>query len=285
VRNGKVVIGGTVRKKLSAAGFRVVNPCYVKDDQHVFYVFWPTKELPATPRLSLLTEADPETFAPVMPGVCGWARDKSHVYYGEKIVPVEPAAFELLGYGYGKDAVTVVRGAEKVALDARTVRIGAFYQWDATRACAFVMDPAAVKGADGGTFEVIHDGVIEPFAKDARHVFYQTQEIKGADSKTFRWLGDGYGRDERTIFFRDGRAESTDLEHFQPLKWGYARDAAHFYFEGKRFAVADPKTFRVLGMRDYVDKLGSAGYVAEDSVHFYYDGKAYAKKSWWQFWK
>jgi hypothetical protein len=73
------------------------------------------------------------------------------------------------------------------------------------------------------------------FFKDKNAVFYQGSRLEGADPRTFRPLGNGYGKDETNVYFFSEKIVGADAGTFMPKgkMWGWGVDADRTYHYGK----------------------------------------------------
>lgn len=110
--------------------------------------------------------------------------------------------------------------------------------------------------ADPETFEVIYKaGKYEigkkDYAKDKNNVYRGEGIIKGADPRTFEFLGSYYSKDKYNVFYISKRIEGADPETFEylpldaPTPQKYFKDKNNVYYRGEIIKEADPKTFEL----------------------------------------
>lgn len=92
-------------------------------------------------------------------------------------------------------------------------------------------------------------------------VYFENNELHGADARSFRDLGYGYGKDSFSVFYCGKELRDAMASTFKVLGWGYAKDSFNVYYGSKVLKDAMPSTFRVL----------DNGY-AEDAFNTWYRG-------------
>ncbi|MCP1226549.1 DKNYY domain-containing protein [Sebaldella sp. S0638] len=123
-----------------------------------------------------------------------------------------------------------------------------------------------IKNADPKTFE------IKLFPRDKDSVYYEGNEVKGADISTFEKLNTNYYRDKSHIYYMGNKIKDVDILSFELLidperSYTYFRDKKHVFFSGRKLEKSDPLTFQFL----------NDGY-AKDKNYVYYRGNIYLKK-------
>ncbi len=117
----------------------------------------------------------------------------------------------------------------------------------------------AISGADAASFEALD----EHHARDRSKVwhgdtyrvsqdYFSTQRIRmtvlaGADPRSFRLLGQGYGSDGRHLYFDGEPFKVRDAASFTPLDNGFARDRHSGYYLREPVPGSDGASFAVLG--------------------------------------
>ncbi|MCF0050765.1 DKNYY domain-containing protein [Dyadobacter sp. LJ53] len=192
---------------------------YVKNGKAYWYGGFSNAELIE------LTSANAATFAPLSkkyPTVefaSSYASDGKNVYLnGRRINDADGQTFEVLGFGWGKDARNV-------------------YSW-----YSVVSDDAEhYADAKGG------------LQKDSKHV-YSGDRIVSDDPESLKYIGTVGGRsyhsDSRGIMAGEIRIDSADVATFKPLEHGYSVDQSQvFLIEATKLEIvraADAKTFQVM---------------------------------------
>ena len=113
--------------------------------------------------------------------------------------------------------------------------------------------------ADATTFIVL--STEPPYGKDAAYVYFKNEVIAGADTATFRPLGDShYGADAPNAFFESFVIPGADVATFQPYGYRYASDATHTYHHGRLLE----------GVRGVVTPLGGERYFKDQTGAIFY---------------
>ena len=138
---------------------------------------------------------------------------------------------------------------------------------------------ALVDGADGSTFETISPG---KYAKDAKHIIYQSLLLPGSDSKTFKLLDDqgAYGKDAHQVYFR-GVIEGADPATFEfvggvnekrdsLLFYRVAKDKNDYYLGYHPLHVPDLAAFKIVA-----DGGAKSDIWAHDRLNYYVGEEAF----------
>ena len=234
---------------VDAATFEVVDDCFCKDKNRVFY-FNAYRE----------------------------SRDYfiSKKYYIQPLERADPAAFVSLGDGYAKDAshAWYTDQTFKVADLEGLTALNRHFAKDKTQA---YLDCKPIPGSEGATFQLIDDH----YAKDARRWYYTFSrgdggyEIKVIDChyESFQTLDYPYAKDLQNVYYRGNKINGARPEGFELLGHRYAKDKNSVYFEDKKIAGADPQTFALFPENEH--SLGSVLY-AKDKNGVYLNEKAFA---------
>ncbi|WP_243369397.1 DKNYY domain-containing protein [Microvirga solisilvae] len=196
-------------------------------------------------------------------------RDKEAIYmYDEPVADADPASFRWIGYSENDDPWLRPRYAVdrnsvwarrfnlrsktlelvKVArFDPKTTRLldGA-YACDAKRVA---FNGTLLQGADVLTFEIVSGS--RYIARDANHIYYMGQPIKGADPATWRpapVLGPetpvSYSCDKRAVYFETTELFDSDPATFVVLNDNYvAADSTGLYWRTSRSSAKDRERF------------------------------------------
>jgi hypothetical protein len=117
----------------------------------------------------------------------------------------------------------------------------------------WVHESTPIADADRGSFEILGQTT---FAKDAQRVYYQGQEIPGADPATLETLADDpsdwsrYVKDAGQVYHWGEIIPEADPATFEVLDYGlnYARDNQQVYHAETAIAGADPATFELISI-------------------------------------
>lgn len=123
---------------------------------------------------------------------------------------------------------------------------------------------ATVEGADQNSFQPINS----EYAKDNKHVYWETQVIEGADPNTFVCLGELYSKDKEKVFWRGREIKGADPNSFQIVDGAnlWSKDRKEYYFGEHPLGVIDMASFKVI----------NNGWAKDDKA--YYAVPQFAKK-------
>lgn len=128
-----------------------------------------------------------------------------------------------------------------------------------------------LKGVDEASFVVLG----EMYAKDCKHVWFQSYLMQGVDVASFDVDKSGLAKDKNWVYVGLERlnvkmdVESAEFfirqeEYWHGMEWSFIRDCNHVYYRGTK-TYADRNTFRPLRNDYYIDK--DSIYYALDSLH------------------
>ena len=133
---------------------------------------------------------------------------------------------------------------------------------------------AVQRGVDATTVKVVNDGFVW---KDAQNVWYQHQQIVGANSKTFRHAGSGYYIDANGAYWGGDLIVGADPATFKVLGNSFvAVDRSSVYRSGQRqphldagtckFILHDPYGYQVISDKNgvYLNNLKILHAVPDD---------------------
>ena len=251
-----------------AQGFQILQPeGYAKNAQDVFHGG------------VKMEGADAATFQ-LLEKWGGLAKDSKHVYdVGGVIEGADPVTYERDGMeGLGRDKKDYYLGTQP--LHVRDV--ASFKLLDAL-ACGkedliwardnldYYVKTQAIPIADSATFQVIQSW----YAKDARHVYFGSKVLAGAEAASFQGIGGESGefaKDAKNVYWKGQVVEGCDAATFQLLKYRFAKDSKHGYFCYQNGSPplalpgSDAQTFEVIG-----PSSPGFGY-AKDSKQVYQGG-------------
>ncbi|WP_428665311.1 DKNYY domain-containing protein [Runella sp.] len=207
-----------------------------------------------------IDEADYDSFTIINRN---FAKDKRYAYYQQLYFSVDLSFFEPINSYYSKDqhfiyfknvrlpdsnAANVAEIEPFIVADAQNV----YYQSTliSRHASQFTkishypniykapdvvfFDYHIFEEADAATFEQINSSVSQNYFRDKTNVYFFTEKLKQADSKTFMPLNTNYGRDKKRIFFQEHSIKEADYDSFNVLDTDNALDKNNRFFQGKK---------------------------------------------------
>ncbi|MFZ6723789.1 DKNYY domain-containing protein [Undibacterium sp. Ji49W] len=215
-----------------SASFQVLSKYYAKDKAMVFFCdterdskeYWSIKRTV----IKKIRDADPASFRMMSDGYL--ARDKSHLFRREKIVPVQDIdSFVLLEHAFARD------------------KLRGYYR------------ETEIPGSDGPSFNVLD----AHYAKDQSKIYYVDGfsiggTIKGVRQDTFKVIEEGYAVDGDKAYYRGKLISKDDVASLQYLAMGYAKTSRQVFYYGQLLKNADAASFsmteRFNGNFDATDK-------------------------------
>ncbi len=103
--------------------------------------------------------------------------------------------------------------------------------------------------ANPKTFKVLK---FSNYAKDDKNVFYQGEQILGADALTFAALDDLYARDKHNGYYGRDTVKTSHGATFRVINSYYSTDEFDVFYTIEPLKTADPKNFKfIYGEGDY----------------------------------
>ena len=129
--------------------------------------------------------------------------------------------------------------------------------------CCAIIDSWVLADADPASFQVISGAPYDYFVKDKYHVWWNEGLLPNADPSTFIVVLDPYAKDSRHVYYGDQLLiPEADPESFSFYPSGiYVHDNTHVYCVGLSVPGANSSSFIDLGN----------GY-GKDQQHVWYDG-------------
>ena len=222
-----------------SASFQVLSKYYAKDKSMVFFCdterdskeYWSIKRTV----VKKIRAADPASFRMMSDGYL--ARDKSHLFRQDKIVPVQDIdSFVLLEHFFAKD------------------KLRGYYR------------ETEIAGSDGLTFTALD----AHYAKDRTKIYYVDGfniggSLRNVSYETFKVIEEGYALDSNKAYYHGDVISKDDVISLQYLAMGYAKTSRQVFYYGKLLKGADAPSFSMVerfnGNFDAADKTGqySAG--------------------------
>jgi len=188
-----------------------------------------------------------------------YGKDQGCIYYGGAALPgCDVASFEYVGGGYSKDKNRVYYMSDvlcddvahfemmddQFAKDASHVYFGnsVFSEDAATDETRVFYQMNEVEGADVKSYQLLD----KQYTKDTHKVYREGQAMEGADPASFRVLDQHYTLDHQQCYYDLQAIPTADPATFQLVDEFYAKDARSVFISEKRIEGADPATFRVL---------------------------------------
>jgi hypothetical protein len=138
-------------------------------------------------------------------------------------------------------------------------------------------DEGAGKGiislqVDESTFEIMND---KEYAKDKSKVFFQGNQIEGADSKTFKVLEKGYSCDKYQVYMDLETVIGANPKHFKLMEYPYSRDEKTIFCGTIPMTVNDKKGFKVTKKGDMISSELTTTFIQENPDYSYIDTLKY----------
>lgn len=179
----------------------------------------------------------------------------------------DAASFEVVGYGYGKDANHVFSGSEIMSsLDPKSFHaIGSDYYADDT----YVLSQRSViLDADPDSFVDLPGSY---YAKDKYRVYYHETPLDGADAESFQAQeSDEYAWDKNHVYYAGRRIEGANPRTFHFLKassfYDYSYDDDQVFAYDMWLKNLDIKTFERVGDSDYLKDADSLYYLDREII-------------------
>lgn len=169
-----------------------------------------------------------------------YSMNGSSVYYdGIPIQEANAKSFQILGYGYAKDA-------NFVYLDGRVLEFVDPYGFR-------VIDNSHQREPQPGDFDHGHGSPHDPSLEHSPN--------HGHNHKNHREKS-GYFKSNWDVFYDGGQIEGAHAQSFVELEYGYAKDSFNVYYKGRKVDGAMPSKF-------VIDRDG----YAHDTFGTYYRGE------------
>ena len=181
-----------------------------------------------------------------------YTKDKNKVYYKwispgrfwvVELPKADAATFESVGFNIAREKKHVWwYGTAQRGVDAATVMVvNDSFVWKDAKNVWY--QHQQIVGADPMTFEHLQ----QAFYRDAKRVYWSSKPLEGADPKTFRTFGDdsAFGADNKTVWRGDKIAVGVDAATFAPVHQSVYKDKHGVYGQGGvQIPKADPETIR-----------------------------------------
>ncbi|MDD2747184.1 MAG: DKNYY domain-containing protein [Acidithiobacillus ferrooxidans] len=234
---------GVQLKDVDPDSFKVLNPVYAKDCNHVFTSYGNAKVL------------DPAGFETLDSGYTlygspyGYSRDSKHVYWFSEgsstthasIVRAchKPDTFLSVGDGFGIDDDFVYLEGKKIPKSTARYWQKINDKFSKDQKHVYFLN-RLIQGANPSTF--IH--VSDCFSKDNKSVFFQEHILPEADAQQWQLItGTEYSNTNEHAYYCEKILPDVHLPSFEVLNSIYAKDANFVYCWGKIIQGADSESF------------------------------------------
>ena len=225
-------------------------------------------------QLTIIEEADPETYTTLYHQLPALAKDKAHYFYNYRPLDVDYATFRVVNRNFVKDKNQLYAVADKgiLALEYTTVNV------QSLNSAYLLLD-----GKKLLYYEPYHDiGVLEIELPSANKISWLNEKtgiidqlvvIAGkkfgypeVDANSFELLEGSNGkalwsRDKNHVYYEQQVFAEADSKTFKVLKFAVAKDAKHIFVGNKIFKGPDVKSFKKVDKsrvnHDFEDDLGN----------------------------
>ncbi|MCF2505932.1 DKNYY domain-containing protein [Dyadobacter sp. CY107] len=229
-------------------GLLTARGYYVKNGKAYWYGGFSNAELIE------LTSANAKSFItldekfPNVEFASSYASDGKHVYFnGGRIKDADGQTFEVLGYGWGKDARNVYSWYSIVSDDAQ-------HYVDAKgglkKDSKHVYSGDKIVSDDPESLKFLGTVGYHSYHSDSRGIMSGRTRIDSADVATFRPLDHGYSVDKSQVFLLETTKleilKDADAKSFQVISEFYTKDAVSVFWRGEKLTDANPGTFKII---------------------------------------
>lgn len=202
------------------ATFTILNKHYAKDKNYAYYHQY-------------FFAADAATFE-ALDG--NFAKDQNRVYFENRAIPeADPAAVGFLpGEGFLiRDKTRVYYQDKLISRDAEHfVKLGSLHGTYKS-ADVVMVTYNVLPEADPATFELIDSTASDSYFRDKRRVYYNGIEITDADPKSFVPLNKNFAKDKNRVYCNDRPLVEADYSSFEVVDETLAKDKFRQYSSGE----------------------------------------------------
>ncbi|WP_169719994.1 DKNYY domain-containing protein [Dyadobacter alkalitolerans] len=227
---------------LTASGY------YVKNGKAYWYGGFSNAELIE------LTSANAATFAslskkyPNVEFASSYASDGKNVYFnGGRIKDADGKTFEVLGFGWGKDARNVYSWHSIISDDAAHYVAVQGGLW---KDSMHVFSGDRIVSDDPESLKFIGTVDHRSYHSDSRGILAGEIRIDSVDAATFKPLGHGYSVDKSKVFLIETTkveiVEDANAQTFQVLSEFYTKDASRVFWRGEKLPDVNPDAFKII---------------------------------------
>lgn len=238
VYNGAV----TVLAEANVTKIRV-NGLFAADDKHVYY------------KGDIIENADGAT-ANIKDGSSdGYITDACSVFYCSTKLPASSKTFISLGFGYGKDDMSVFF-KDKLVQNADTASFRPISYGSATDKYAkYNLEKQYSKKYIKNLVRIVGN-----YFKDGSQVYYHNNIIEAAHAETFS-----------PVAVEDSESTYNDNIDFNGEE--YAKDCRNVYYMGNPIVGAIPESFVLFGAETSSEHPEERGFYGKDSLNVYFKGE------------
>lgn len=132
---------------------------------------------------------------------------------------------------------------------------------------AFGITKIEVKNADLASFEEMDDS---RYGKDSNNVFFEGKQVSGADTKSFKVIGEAHARDNKRGYYEGVAISGSEGKSFREIDRYFSADSREVYYLGKPLGVMEPDKFRYVFPDDEENISGGADDRWTTDGHFYF---------------
>jgi len=255
-------------KEIDYNSFQILSDVYAKDKDHVFFCY-----LDGCKTL----DRDAQTYVILDDGY--YQKDKNGVYNGDsKLVGADPnsfVTFKFKGNYYAKDKNNVYFAGRKIeGADAQTfVFVKQNFARDANN---YYINDKIAKDVDTPTFSFM----IGNYGKDKNSYFYcDKYECKkiSALNDNFIVLDEYYAKDLLKVYYQGNEISGAEPASFEVLEYGYASDKNSFYQAGKSYGENSADYYKLYYERRDISNCDTAKDKRKNEKTFVNLGNGYSK--------
>ncbi|MBP7902038.1 MAG: DKNYY domain-containing protein [Spirochaetes bacterium] len=132
---------------------------------------------------------------------------------------------------------------------------------------AFGITKVEVKNADPASFEEMDDS---RYGKDSNNVFFEGKQVSGADSKSFKIVGEAHACDNKRGYYEGVVISGSEGKSFREIDRYFSADSKEVYYLGKPLGVVAPDKFRYVFAEGEENISGGADDRWTTDGHYYF---------------
>lgn len=91
------------------------------------------------------------------------------------------------------------------------------------------------------------DGSNSYYAADSENVYFEGAALKGADPKSWKFIGDCFSADSKGVYFHSRKLPRVNVETWLLVSSCFSRDNASVFYMNHKLKGADPDSWVLLG--------------------------------------